>query len=139
MPEELRAEAVHQFPRVYKLAVPQVPGSQTLSLERAKAGIVVEVETRLFGARYSVLTSETRDSLPIRGDESDQEVSIIVDDEPEGSHTWEHQPSGEAWQVTFTPEPHLVVFVSTTENPPPTEVRLTRTTINEELPASLRQ
>lgn len=139
MTEDLTAEAILEFPQIFKLAAERRRGSQTLSVERTPTGITVEVVTDLSGVRYQVVTSGRDDNLPTPADETERPVHLYVDDQPEGSHSWERTPSDGSWQISLAPEAGLFVHVFTAENPPPAEVRLTRTTINQELPAPFRR
>lgn len=139
MTDGLTAEAMQEFPRIFKLAAERVRGGQHLSVERAPEGIVVEVLTNVNGAEFRVLTSSSSQALSSpRSTSRSESVQLYIDGRLEGVRSWERTPSDGSWQVTLDPADGLLVQVLTSEGDPPAELRLVGTTVLEELPASFR-
>lgn len=136
MTSDLTAQAIRELPHIFKIAVERKRGQQVLSVEGRPEGVIVEVITKIADAEYRVLTGRDTDSAGGRNDAVS--VALHVNDELEGVYSWEHTPSGNGWQTSFEPDDGVFVTVVTPEMHPPEELRLTRTTIVAELPASFR-
>lgn len=136
MTTELTAQAIRELPHIFKIAVDRKPGQQVLSVEGRPEGVVVEVITKTANAEYQVLTGH--DNGFTRNGNDEAAVALHIDDELEGVHSWEHTPSGGGWQMNFSTADGVLVTVVTREEFPPVELRLTRTTIVEELPPAYR-